>query len=131
MANPVALGFRDVVRRSVNAWPWALLVAASIAFPPALGWTVWDKLLGLNLFPAEVAQKELAFYNTKLNTYGLPLDNRKSYTKLDWTVWTATLAKDKAMFEKLIAPLEKFWTESPNRVPLTDVLGSGNSPGRY
>jgi hypothetical protein len=81
---------------------------------------VWDKLLGLNLFPAEVARKEIAFYLTKQNQYGLPLDNRRDYTKLDWVLWTATLADNAADFEKLVAPACQFANDSPSRVPLTD-----------
>jgi Glutaminase A six helical-hairpin domain/Domain of unknown function (DUF5127)/Domain of unknown function (DUF4964) len=81
---------------------------------------VWDKLLGLNLFPAEVARKEIAFYLTKQNQYGLPLDNRRDYTKLDWILWTATLTENSADFGKLIAPVYRFVNESPSRVPLTD-----------
>lgn len=53
---------------------------------------MWDKVLGCSLLPKAVHDTEIAFYKTKLNKYGLPLDNRKDYTKLDWTMWTATLA---------------------------------------
>ncbi len=81
---------------------------------------VWDKVLGLNLFPAEVAQKEIAFYKAHQKTYGLPLDNRSDYTKLDWIYWTATLADSRADFDALIDPTWKFANESPSRVPLTD-----------
>jgi hypothetical protein len=81
---------------------------------------VWDRLLGLNLFPPEVARKEIAFYLTKQNKYGLPLDNRRTYTKLDWILWTATLTQNQAEFEKLVAPAYQFANDSESRVPLTD-----------
>ena len=81
---------------------------------------VWDRLLGLNLFPKDVAQKEIAYYLTKQNKYGLPLDSRSTYTKLDWITWTATMADRKEDFEALIAPVYKFLDESPSRVPMTD-----------
>jgi hypothetical protein len=81
---------------------------------------VWDKLLGLKLFPPEVARREIAFYLTKQNAYGLPLDNRRDYTKLDWILWTATLTENQEDFEKFIAPVYRFLNESPSRVPMTD-----------
>jgi len=81
---------------------------------------VWDKLLGLNLFTPDVARKEIAFYLTKQNQYGLPLDNRRDYTKLDWILWTATLAENPSDFSKLVSPVYRFVNESPSRVPLTD-----------
>ena len=81
---------------------------------------VWDRLLGLDLFPRSVAQEEMAFYRTKLNTYGLPLDNRADYTKLDWIVWTATLTPDKEDFNALVNPIAKFLSETTERVPMTD-----------
>ena len=81
---------------------------------------VWDRVLGLNLFPAEVARKEIAFYEDHLNRFGLPLDSRKSYTKLDWEFWTATLAKSPADWQKLISPIYDWVNQSPTRVPVTD-----------
>ena len=54
---------------------------------------VWDRILGLGLFPASVAEGELKAYRQLLLPYGLPLDSRLNYTKADWTVWSATLTR--------------------------------------
>ncbi|HIQ21275.1 MAG TPA: DUF4965 domain-containing protein [Planctomycetes bacterium] len=81
---------------------------------------VWDRILGLELFSPEVARKEVAFYKTKLNRFGLPLDNRQSYTKTDWEVWTATLAETRSDFDALMDPVYDFVSHTPQRVPLTD-----------
>ena len=122
-----AARYRNTAREF--AAKWVELAAEGghykLAFDKAGTWSqkynlVWDKLLGLNIFPAEVARNEMAFYKRKLNKYGLPLDNRKTYTKLDWILWTATLADNDADFNALVRPAYRFANESPSRVPLTD-----------
>ena len=81
---------------------------------------VWDVILGLHLFPQEVADKEVAFYKAHMKPYGLPLDNRADYTKLDWTVWSATLATNPQDFRSLVDPIVQFLNKTPERVPMTD-----------
>jgi Domain of unknown function (DUF4965)/Domain of unknown function (DUF5127)/Domain of unknown function (DUF1793)/Domain of unknown function (DUF4964) len=86
---------------------------------------VWDQMLGLHLFPPQVRQTEIAFYLRHLNRFGLPLDNRRDYTKLDWELWTATLADtpqpgNPDAFATLLEPVSHWVNEGPTRVPLTD-----------
>jgi hypothetical protein len=81
---------------------------------------VWDMLLGMELFPPSVRKTEMAFYLQHLNQYGLPLDNRADYTKLDWELWTATLTDEPGQFTALMDPIAKWLRETPTRVPLGD-----------
>ncbi len=81
---------------------------------------VWDKILGLQIFPDRIARKEVAFYLTRQQPFGLPLDSRKSYTKVDWILWTACLAGTQEDFSRLVSPAYKYVNETEPRVPLTD-----------
>ena len=57
-----------------------------------------------------------------MNPYGLPLDSRATLTKLDWTVWSAGLADNQADFATLIDPAFRLLDQSPQRVPMGDML---------
>jgi len=79
-----------------------------------------DKLLGLNLIPAAVLAEEATWYATKENAFGIPLDNRHSYTKADWEMWTAASTDVAPLRQYFIDALYKFANTSGSRVPFTD-----------
>ena len=94
---------------------------------------VWDSILGLNVFPDDVKKKEIEFYKTKLQPYGLPLDSRDHLTKSDWTIWTASMADNLADFETFTAPIVKYLNHTTSRVPFVDsyVTDDINSSGMH
>lgn len=81
---------------------------------------VWDQILNLDLFPKQLVRTESAFYTKHLQPYGLPLDNRKTITKLDWEVWTGTLVATPELFQEIVHRVVIWADTTPSRVPTTD-----------
>jgi Domain of unknown function (DUF1793). len=81
---------------------------------------VWDRLWNINIFPNNPMERELKYYLTVQNRYGLPLDCRRDYTKSDWIMWTAAMADSPEQFGKFVAPLWDYINETPSRVPISD-----------
>lgn len=81
---------------------------------------IWDDLWGTGLFPSYVVNSEFLSNFRHFNAYGMPLDSRKTYTKSDWLVWSASMATQKEEFERYIEPLWHAYDSTESRVPMTD-----------
>ena len=132
--SELAAKYRAIAER--YAKDWEKLAASGDHYVLAFGnpdsWSqkynlVWDKLLDLNLFSPEIARKEVAFYKTQTNEFGLPLDSRKEFTKVDWQVWTATLADSREDFDALMKGVYNFVSATEPRVPMTDWYHSDSA----
>lgn len=91
---------------------------------------VWNKVLDLGIFPDSIYRKELAYYKTKQNKYGLPLDSRDQFAKADWISWIAAMAGDKEEFREFIHPLHRFMNETTDRVPMSDFINTDTTTHR-
>jgi hypothetical protein len=119
--------YREMAK--VDAAHWVTVAADGdhfrLAFDKPNTWSqkynlVWDRILGLNVFPPEVAEKEIAHYKTVMQRYGVPLDSRTKLTKTDWSVWSATLAENQSDFETLTSPIYDYLNETTARSPFVD-----------
>ncbi len=125
--------FRSRAKEYASHW---IEVAADgdhyrIAFDRPNTWSqkynlIWDKLLGLDIFPPEVARREVAYYKKMLERYGVPLDSRTRLTKTDWCLWSATLADDRQDFEAIVSPIFDYLNETTARLPFVDSYFTDN-----
>ena len=81
---------------------------------------VWDRLWQTGIFGEEVMIREINYYLTQQQTYGLPLDCRKDYSKNDWILWTAAMAESRDTFLKMMEPVYRYMNETESRVPVSD-----------
>jgi hypothetical protein len=125
--NDLYTRYMDIAKKMAQIWEIDARDGDhyKLAFDKPNSWSqkynlVWDKLWGINIFPKQVREREMKYYLTKQNTWGLPLDSRQGYTKSDWLIWSASMADDTETFLKFSDPLWKWVNETVDRVPLCD-----------
>jgi hypothetical protein len=125
--RPNAEKYAKMARTDAEHWMQAAVEGDHyrLAFDKPGTWSqkynlVWDRILGLNVFPATVAQQEIAFYKQSIQRYGVPLDSRTRLTKTDWSIWTATLAEKPADFAAIVSPIYDYLNETTAREQLVD-----------
>jgi hypothetical protein len=79
-----------------------------------------DRELNLNLVPQKVYDMQSNFYPTAQLKYGVPLDTRHNYTKADWEMFTASIAKESTQ-NMFIRDLAKWIGQTPTNLPFTDL----------
>ena len=56
----------------------------------------------------------------RINEFGLPLDNRKTYTKSDWELWCAGMSSDQEVRQAIIDAVAHYLEKSATRVAFSD-----------
>ncbi len=121
--------YMELAREYANRWEQdakAEHLGTRLTFDTPDGWSlkynvVWDNLLGYRLFSDEMKKKEIELYKSKLNSYGVPLDNRSDLTKIDWLVWSSRIYDDGEYHKEICKGIVDMINETLDRVPLTDL----------
>ncbi|KAL8828021.1 MAG: hypothetical protein Q9191_002838 [Dirinaria sp. TL-2023a] len=87
-------------------------------------------LLDLNLIPQSLYDMQSDWYPTVSQIFGVPLDNRHTYTKSDWEMWTAATCAPET--RRLFVTALGYWlNQTSTDRPLTDLyetIDSGSYP---
>ena len=91
---------------------------------------VWQRVLGMGNVPFanydQMCEDEVNFYLSIFDNYGVPLDGRHDWIKLDWLSWVSVLTKDVEKGNKFLNAIYRMANETPDRCPLTDWFISGD-----
>ena len=120
--------YMEIAKKYAKQWETDAKAAhegTRLTFDGENGWSlkyniVWDDLLGYKIFSDEVKKNEIKVYMSKMNRYGVPLDSRSDYTKIDWLMWSTCIWRDKEYFDKVCEAMVNMINETLDRVPLTD-----------
>lgn len=96
-------------------------------------YNLWpDRALGLDLVPQSVYAMQSNFYPTVANRYGVPLDSRHTYTKLDWETWAAATCSVQTR-DLFFQSIVNWMNNTPTNKALTDLYDtiSGDYPGIF
>ena len=127
--------YRALAEDSVPRWIRAADGGANggfrLAFDRPDSWSlkynlVWDRVLGFNLFPKEVARREIAAYRRQARPFGVPLDCRREYAKVDWLFWCAALTGERADLDFITDLVHRYVDETPDRNPFPDWYFANN-----
>ncbi|KIW02103.1 uncharacterized protein PV09_06593 [Verruconis gallopava] len=84
-------------------------------------YNLWcDLELGLNLVPQSVYEMQSKFYPSVKEQYGVPLDTRHSYTKVDWEMFTAACCSQDTR-DMFIKDLSNWIGATDTGRPFTDL----------
>ena len=131
-----AAKYMALARSMVGQWEKADISSSGthyrLGFKSPHSWSqkynmIWSNVLGLHLFPKSVEQRELAYYMTKMQVFGLPLDSRKLYTEDPWNFFTASLAPGSIYFHRIMNGVYHFADQTPNRLGLADFYWTNNA----
>ena len=89
-----------------------------------------DRLLNLSIIPEEIYSMQCAWYPTVSQIYGVPIDNRHSYTKSDWEMWTAATCEgnSRRLFVDALAYWLNYTTTQYAFSDLYQTDGTGEYP---
>lgn len=120
--------YMDIAKKYAKQWEIDAKAdheGTRLTFDNTTGWSlkynmVWDNILGYKLFSDDIKKNEIKVYKSKMNRYGVPLDSRSDYTKIDWLMWSTCIWNDKEYFDKTCECMVNMINETLDRVPLTD-----------
>ncbi|CAF1378359.1 unnamed protein product [Rotaria magnacalcarata] len=95
----------------------------------------WSLVIGLDdvLFgELRIRDIELAYYEKKMNRFGLPLDSRGALAKLDSSMWIAAMTRGNTeQRQQIIDNLYTFAHSTPTRIPLSDLYDTTTNEAVY